>query len=619
MNSRTGKIEVVDDMEESYTVCHGDTLYFISNELKLRLSDIYELNWFDQGGNVKVGMILNLTKGNMAYFDVDVALAAGASKDAIIESLSSYYDVSIARICELNNVNSLEELSGRLLLIDDIEAKKIKREKEDDEGMKSLGGLRYKVSVGDTLRSIARKKSIDIGELAELNLLKESDDVRAGLILNFELLDNVYFDFNALPVARISEYLDYFSKKYSVEKSDIASMNDVESLSDLSGIVKLCDNYKSLYLMKKKSENTKVADVNGVRPVINNEGERLYCIVPFANMSMAGSNVDICCGSWINYPKAGAMVDESVMGIWNGDKYKEFRKSIIDGSYRYCKENTCPSFNSKSGVLRTYDQLSDKVKLAVQSEDGSVAHGPLEINAGFDPSCNLACPSCRNEVIVDKGRKDEILSIIKKIEDECESLVSIVLSGDGDPFGSPYLKNWLFNFDLKKFPNLEKIKMHTNALQLTKKNWEKIPLDVREIISGVEISIDGASSSTYEVNRRGGQFSKLLERLSYISYLRDTNQITYLKFSFVTQANNFKEIPEFIEMGYKYSADTVFFGTIENWGTFTDSEYRACAVHLNGHPEHSKFLDIVASRKFSDPIVSSTFESLKPTPVKLVG
>jgi hypothetical protein len=67
--------------------------------------------------------------------------------------------------------------------------------------------------------------------------------------------------------------------------------------------------------------------------------------------------------------------------------------------------------------------------------------------------------------------------------------------------------------------------------------------------------------------------------------------------SMVVQANNFREMPDFVRLGRRFGFDMVYFGRIRNWGTFTAEEYRARAVHLPDHPEHAELLELV-----KDPI-----------------
>ena len=65
-----------------------------------------------------------------------------------------------------------------------------------------------------------------------------------------------------------------------------------------------------------------------------------------------------------------------------------------------------------------------------------------------------------------------------------------------------------------------RIHLHTNALLWTPKMWRQVPDEVKRAINSAEISIDAARPETYSVNRRGGDFDRLLENLEFIAGLR---------------------------------------------------------------------------------------------------
>lgn len=61
--------------------------------------------------------------------------------------------------------------------------------------------------------------------------------------------------------------------------------------------------------------------------------------------------------------------------------------------------------------------------------------------------------------------------------------------------------------------------------------------------------------------------------MQYIACLRKSRKISYLRFNFGVQLDNFKEIKKFIKLAKKYNADAVWFQRIANWGTITPYEF----------------------------------------------
>jgi len=147
----------------------------------------------------------------------------------------------------------------------------------------------------------------------------------------------------------------------------------------------------------------------------------------------------------------------------------------------------------------------------------------------------------------------------------------------------------MHNLDDKKWPSLKNIHLHTNATKWNKKWWEYIK-PAHKYIKSCEISIDAGTKDTYETKTRiGGDWDELVENLNFISTLPRLRRI---KTSFVVQQGNYKEMGIFYDSMidiFKSKAE-VFFGKINNWGTFTDKVFLEHKVWDANHPEHSLFI-----------------------------
>jgi MoaA/NifB/PqqE/SkfB family radical SAM enzyme len=299
------------------------------------------------------------------------------------------------------------------------------------------------------------------------------------------------------------------------------------------------------------------------------------------------------------------MKSQSVKEIWNSPTAQKLRRSILDGSFEYCNATRCPFLQTVSGPVQTINEVSDPDLKKVISENITVlSYGPKEINCSYDKSCNLSCPSCRNEKIIEIELEDEILAIQEKLKSQAlHDAETIYVTGSGDAFGSPYFRKLIRTLDPDEMPRLKRIHLHTNGLLWTPENWKRIPEQVRALITTAEISIDAATTGTYAINRRGGNFEKLLKNLEFIASLHKLGPLGSVTISMVVQENNIHEMVDFVRLGQRFGFDTVYFSQLVNWGTFTDEEYRRRAVHRREHPRHSEFIEVLKKDIFKEQIV----------------
>jgi hypothetical protein len=337
-------------------------------------------------------------------------------------------------------------------------------------------------------------------------------------------------------------------------------------------------------------------------------GGRLFCSQPFTRFEVLGGggqrgDVFFCCQNWL--PKSiGNMKDRPVRDVWNGKVARKIRRSILDGSFRYCKADLCPYLQRIDGpVQRVEDVEDEQLREIIRKGTTVVPFGPRDIICCFDQSCNLSCPSCRTRIIMETDHADAIFDIQKRLEGEALAEARLLyITGSGDPFGSPYFRHWLQTMKRSAMPKLERIHLHTNGLLWTRRIWASIPEDTRALVQSATISIDAATPDTYAINRRGGDFATLLERLAFIGELRTNGPLRYLEIHMTVQANNYKEMPEFLELGRRHKCDRVSFHRILDWGTFSLDEYAARAIQMPEHPEHATFLEMLNDPRLEDPL-----------------
>ncbi len=335
---------------------------------------------------------------------------------------------------------------------------------------------------------------------------------------------------------------------------------------------------------------------------------QLFCSKPFEWFEVTQLNgrggVYLCCPSWLDTP-IGNLQYQAVSEIWNGEKAQDIRRSILDGSFRYCNRYRCSFLQNESGPIKRIEEVKDRdLKAVIEKNLTTLPHGPKQIVCTYDRSCNLSCPSCRTEVVVESESKQEISNIQQRIQDEALKDASYLhISGSGDPFGSPFFRKWLQTMKRQDMPNLERIHLQTNGLLWTPAMWGTIAGEIQQLVRSAEISIDAAIPETYSINRRGGNFEQLFANLEFISELRRNGPLESVKISMVVQENNFMEMPDFVRVGRRFNFDTVYFSQLVNWGTFSEEEFASRAIHLPGHPRHAEFVNLLRNEIFDEPLV----------------
>lgn len=338
------------------------------------------------------------------------------------------------------------------------------------------------------------------------------------------------------------------------------------------------------------------------------ETKQLFCSRPFKWFEVTQVNepgeVYMCCPSWLG-TSIGNLTYQSAEQVWNSKRSQEIRHSIHDGSFKYCNRSRCPFLQTLAKPVERAEEITDDdLRMVIEKKLVILPYGPREINCSYDRSCNLSCPTCRTAMIIERKNERQIMEIQRKIHTEILREAHLLyITGSGDPFGSPFFRQWLQAMKRKDVPNLRELHLHTNAQLLTPRMWNTISPDIQQFVKSIEISIDAASSKTYAINRRGGSFEILLENLAFISTLRNNGPLQWVGISMVIQENNFMEMPDFVHLGKRFYFDTVYFSKLVDWGTFPKEEFNKRAIHLPAHARHSELVNLLKDGVFKEPLV----------------
>jgi hypothetical protein len=339
-----------------------------------------------------------------------------------------------------------------------------------------------------------------------------------------------------------------------------------------------------------------------------------FCSLPFDYIELLtlpdvgarkfGTHAFACaCAGWQPFPIGDLATAPDWKSIWHGEEAKEVRRSIIDGDYSYCSRSLCPYIVADTLPLKT-DVTDHRHKAFISSRGSDSVGAPKTAQISHDNSCNLACPSCRTEVVVAKSatrsRYDDMAErIINPMMREMAGVASI--TGMGDPFGSKHYRSIIRRLTRNEFPTLD-LDIITNALLLTKGEWDSLG-PAQEMIKNIRVSIDAATASTYEIVRRPGKWSILRENLDLILSLRASGKIQYFQICFVVQAVNFTEMPAFVRLGQSLAVDNILFQKLWNFGSFSSEIFLQNDVLDPSHPRHGELLTVLRDPVFDDPRV----------------
>ena len=321
------------------------------------------------------------------------------------------------------------------------------------------------------------------------------------------------------------------------------------------------------------------------------------CKYPFERIEiLPRGEVYTCCSGYIkhNYHIGNIYEDhESFEEIWNSDKARKLRYSVQEGNFEFCQKK-CRFFHMPVGADNAIVPKDDAMSCKCW-EDYVVNTAPRYIMLSCDESCNLRCPSCRSTTrALSKDESDRLynrlMKIVRPMLKDCELLGAL---STGELFASNAISRFLKTINAQEFPHL-RLNLTTNLQLVDEKKWKEFS-NLLQIPKTMRVSVDGASKETYEKNRLGGRWERLMENLTYLCELRKDPKahVDWVRLNFVVQDNNYYEMEDFVAMAENLGADAVEFQKLGNWGTFSEQEYREKDVLDSRNPHHKNVMEIL--------------------------
>jgi MoaA/NifB/PqqE/SkfB family radical SAM enzyme len=330
-----------------------------------------------------------------------------------------------------------------------------------------------------------------------------------------------------------------------------------------------------------------------------------FCKVPFQHLSTGWKgNAHACaCPAWVPFPIGNILAAESADAIWNSDVALEIRRSVLDGDFSYCSRTLC-SFITAQKLPRKDEITSPIFRSYIDHHTTKLPEGPSMVDLNYDTTCNLACPSCRTEILAATNDEQDayaqasdrvILPLLKKVRGQ------VYLSGGGEAFASKHYRSLLSVLNRRDYPGLY-LYLITNAQLLTPKRWNDFP-DLPEMVGTLSVSIDAARRETYEKLRRPGKWSTLMSNLEFIAGLRRSGAIKCFWINFVVQQGNYREMLDFVELGARLGVDQIWFQRVTNYGAYDEATFREIDVTSPRHRDHPELLEILRNPLLHGPLI----------------
>jgi len=316
--------------------------------------------------------------------------------------------------------------------------------------------------------------------------------------------------------------------------------------------------------------------------------------------------VQVCCSHWL--PTVIGTLASGADAVLNSPIVQDIRRSMLDGSFKYCDHLNCQSLVNDA-LPRKSDVTDPELRKAIDTGDVTVERA-RDILFAIDDSCNLSCPSCR--VAVRGASREENHELMKVVEKTVLPMLgkasSVMINPAGELMVSEPSRAVLRYIGEQTTPKL-KVQIITNGTRFSEEEWNKFP-GIHNKVGYIRVSLDGARKETFEKLRRGASYDETWRNLQFLSRMRQSGRIPALYYSFTYQRDNFREMPEFVQMGLDHHVDGVLFERLMNMGAYTSEEYRERAVHMLDHPLYPEFQNVLRHPSMRKEIVKGDLAHL---------
>ena len=309
-----------------------------------------------------------------------------------------------------------------------------------------------------------------------------------------------------------------------------------------------------------------------------------FCSEPWdtINIHYDGQIGSCLCAAWNHVGWIGNIRTQTLKDIVNSYKITQFRKTIIDQSFKYCSKTDC-------GKLWNLDQVDDLDSVQIHQTDL-----PSSLHLHLDKNCNLKCQSCRNSNIYSKEVDQRTYDILSKLTQEYQDYqkpVFVYGDGIGDIFASSAYQKWLREDQL---PKCFKFCITTNGNLITK-NLDLLT-KLQSQIDIVIVSFDASTSSTYK-EIRGGDFGIVVEGVRQMVNLGISVSTQY-----VVQYKNYREILDYVALVKELGVKHIGLQLLDFWPHMNQDWWQANQLNNNPDVDYAWLINALTILK-QDPTV----------------
>ncbi|MFC1745530.1 radical SAM protein [Candidatus Riflebacteria bacterium] len=285
---------------------------------------------------------------------------------------------------------------------------------------------------------------------------------------------------------------------------------------------------------------------------------KFICDYPWTHFEVNNPNGDVtmCCD---NQTVLGNVNENTLEEIWNAAEYQEIRERMLQKGAEIICPRDCPvvkGFKSYQN-LKWYKKLDPETSLfqnAQKNEEEFKAKKlvlqskPRWMRFAYSWVCNLACYHCYQ---LDIRKKDVKLpdAFIEKVYELSELYQVLYFYG-----GEPFMYKPTVSLMQKQTNPFCRYFFVTNATVLTEEHFQLLE---NLNIGMFAISLDAATEESYELLRKKGLWSRVMQNLQRIAELKKKNEFT-LTISMTVNNKNASEIERFVDLGLKYGAEPLF-------------------------------------------------------------
>lgn len=264
-------------MNQTYTVKPGDTLYGISHQFGVSVTDLAKLNNIT-GSTLQIGQVLKIpiTEGTNPTSIISYTVKSGDS----LYSIANKYNTTVDAIKSLNNLKNNNLAIGQVLTIPENGGT------ISNETAPSF--INYTVTSGDTLYSISKKYNVPVDTIIKDNEL-QSNVLSIGRLLKIrvpaEVTEEVEECFGPSYTAPSQEtYVTYTVKKgdnlYSIANKYSTTVDTIKKLNNLKN-----NNLSIGQVLKIPSQNNQIENTPTITYTVKS-GDSLYSIAKKYNTTV---------------------------------------------------------------------------------------------------------------------------------------------------------------------------------------------------------------------------------------------------------------------------------------------------------------------------------------------